>query len=1005
MTYSYPEIRQFRGRYAQRNSFEVPDGALEVANNVTVGSDFIISKRRGFYTYFTPGSGTLKALFNYEDTLISIYENQVAKYVSTGVSPNQVGSQTVISNEPGVSVSVVSMAASRSMQASENLYFTTDNGVLKLTTMVGLVQSVGSPPGNEISSIFAASILGGWIGPDKNVSYRVVFGRKDESGNLIIGAPSDITTISNPAVVDAPYSVAGAGPYTITVTNSVAHNLETGRWLQFFDANDPDAEGTYQITVTGATTFTYSVPNNPSTGPLIVSWALAEAVLLSATVPDECADVSQNWFAQIYRNDQQNIDVAPLSTFKLVVERLLTATEISTNVLFFTDTTPELLRGTELYTNENTQEGEAQANARPPKCVDLALFKNHAFYANPTIRARLECALVDPSKLASGDSITLRVVDGANFDETYVARTGVGNTLTYSASLSGSGTITVTSTGHGLLTGDLINVSNITGGSYANQNATISAHTTNTFTVTLTGSGTPTALYFEGVTNGTNPIFKLSTSSSFAVQLAETSAGIIKAISRNSAGRCYAKNLSDFTEVPGQFAIFARNFPSQLALRASSSTAGTAFSPVLPTSFASGVQVTSDVINQKHHLYISKISEPEAVPLLNFIQVGSENKQIYRIKALRDSLIVIKEDGVFKLTGDTPQNFTVTILDSTVVCVAPDSVDVINNQVAMLSTVGVVLISESSVAIISRKIEEDIRPILGRNADLAHGLAYEIDRLYLLTCSRPNDPTLSVCHVYNALTDEWTTWDKLFLSGVVGPSGILYLITTQNKILRERRSETRIDYADEFYSSSVIGVSGDGTVIDFTVSGVVPESGDILVLGNIINRIKTNPLFLNVNTYRATLQSPSTLIVGDTPIFYKSIRSTIGTAPFHAGLVGRSKQFAQMQLHFRSDQCSRLEIFFTGDVYLGSDSIVWEALWNRAGWGYFPWAFDFFGQGTGIDLPIGTSPGPICRIYVPIQQQRSSFIQTYINHTEAAEAINLQAQSWAVRSYAERVTR
>jgi hypothetical protein len=275
----------------------------------------------------------------------------------------------------------------------------------------------------------------------------------------------------------------------------------------------------------------------------------------------------------------------------------------------------------------------------------------------------------------------------------------------------------------------------------------------------------------------------------------------------------------------------------------------------------------------------------------------------------------------------------------------------------------------------------------------------------MLTCSRPNDPTLSVLHIYNNLTDEWTTWDTLFTCGVVGPDDTLYLVDLNNSILVERKSQTRIDYSDQNYSSTILSVSPTGIDISFSVAAVIPEAGDILVLGNVINRIKTLPSVIGVNQYACSLQVPTSLVPGNAPIFYKNIRSVIGTAPFHAGMTGRMKQYAQMQLHFRSDQCSRMNLFFVGDTYLGSNPVTWEALWNRAGWGYFPWAFDFFGQGNGIDLPIGTAPSPICRIYIPIQQQRTTFIQTYMTHTEAGEAINLQAQSWAIRAYAERVSR
>jgi len=1004
MSYTYPEIRQFRGRYAQRNSFEVPDGALEVALNVTVGNDFIISKRRGYYRYFTPITGTLKGLEKYERTLMAFYTDKVSHFADSGTAPNEVGSETVNGLETGVTVSITGDRVPRTMQASENLYFTTISGVKKLTSFDSTVANASSPPGADLTAVFVPGSVASWFGPGLAVSYRVLFGRKDANDNLILGAPSDVATIANPATLGVSYTSAGVGPYTVTVTSS-SHGMITGNYLQFYGAVDPDANGTFQITYVDPNTFTYSVSSG-SPGAGTINWAQSSAVMLETTVPEECASTTQEWFIQVYRNDQQSITVDPLSTYKFISQRALTATEISTNVLYFTDTTPDLLRGAELYTNENTQEGEGQANYGVPKPSDMCLFKNYAFYADCVIHATIRTALVDPTKLASGDIITLRIVDIATVDEEYVARTGVANQLTWTNVVSGGPALTITSTAHGLLNGDLVFISNIVGGSYVNQAATVSGVAPNTFNVTLTGSGSPTSLFFEGLANTLGkPIFKLSQSSSFAVSLAETAQGLVKAISRNPGGLCYGKYLSDFSAVPGQIGIFARYFPTQIALIASTSTAGSAFNPPLPTSFASGTQVTSGTVNQKHHIYISKVSEPEAVPLLNFLPVGSENQAILRIKALRDSVIVIKEDGVFRLSGDSPQNFVVTILDSTVLCAGTDTVSVINNQVAMLSNVGVVLISETAVNIISRKIEEDIRPILGRPDTLSHGVAYESERLYMLTCSKPNDPTLSVLHIYNNLTDEWTTWDTLFKSGIVGPDDTLYLVDLNNSILVERKSQTRIDYSDQNYSTSILSVSLAATDISFSLAGAIPEAGDILVLGNVINRIKTLPTIIGVNQYACTLQVATSLVPGDTPIFYKNIRSVVGTVPFHAGATGRMKQFAQTQLHFRSDQCSRMGLFFVGDTYLGSNPVTWEALWNRAGWGYFPWAFDFFGQGNGIDLPIGTSPSPICRIYVPIQQQRTTFIQTYMTHTEAGEAINLQAQSWAIRAYAERVSR
>jgi hypothetical protein len=1001
MSYSYPEIRQFRGRYAQRNSFEVPDGALEVAENVTVGRDFIIAKRRGFYDYFVPVTGTLKGLVKYEDRVVSLYGTKVSYYTDTGVSPNETGAETNLTAETGVTWSITGTRIPRVMAANENIYVTTDSGVLKLTAYNSLIQFVGSPSGQDASAQFVPGVPSSWFEADKVVGYRVVFGRKDANDNLILGAPGDVATLTNPKIT-ASYTSSGAGPWTVTVITSLNHGLLTGQYLVLSDAVDANANGTFVITVTTPTAFTYSVTSgDPTSGT--IKYARAEAVLLEVSVPEECASTTQGWFAQIYRSGQYDIAGAVFGDYRLATQRTLTAAEISSNILFYQDTMPSLLLGAELYTNENTQEGEFQANARPPKANDIALFKNYAFYADVTTRAFLELNVVDATVITAGDQFLIRIIDGATFEETYVAREGVANTLAYSNVIAGTGTLTVTYTGHGFSNGDVIYVSNFTGGSYANQSGVVSGVAGANFNVTLTGSGTPTALWFEGVTNGTNPIFKLDkTSTSVAVQLAQTAQGLVKAISRRNGGLCYGRYLSDFTEVPGQFAIFARNFPSSIAVRVSSAGAGAGFEPVLAVTYG---DVVSNSTTDQHNLYISKVSEPEAVPTIQFLPVGSENEPIQRIAALRDSLIIIKKDGVFRLSGDDPNNFVVTILDSTVLCVAPDSVAVVNNQVAMLSNVGVVMISETAVNIVSRKIEEDIRPILGRSETLAHGLSYESERLYLLTCSRPNDATLSVCHIYNTLTDEWTTWDKLFVAGVVGPSDTLFLVDLFNSILKERNKQTRLDFSDQNYPTTVLSVGSDLKSVIISMSTASPEPGDILVLNNTINRITTTPVLTAPNTYLCVLLNQTTLEAGNQPILYGRIRSMIRTAPFHAGMVGRSKQYAQTQLHFRSDQASRLVLYFIGDTILGSTEIEWKGLWQNAGWGYFPWAFDYFAQAYGIDLPIGTGPSPICRIYVPIQQQRSTYMQTVIEHVEAGESINLQAQSWTIRAYAERVSR
>jgi hypothetical protein len=177
-----------------------------------------------------------------------------------------------------------------------------------------------------------------------------------------------------------------------------------------------------------------------------------------------------------------------------------------------------------------------------------------------------------------------------------------------------------------------------------------------------------------------------------------------------------------------------------------------------------------------------------------------------RVAALRDSVIILKDDGIYRLNGDSTNNFTVTALDNTVFVKATDSVVVLNNSVYCLSNQGVVQITDSAVRIVSRIIEPLLTAILGQDLeDTTSAVGYESERLYLLSVKRPN--TLSsvadVTYCYNYLTEAWTSWtgtNKVFFNGFLRPSDDkLYLIPTlaQNKIVKERKDQNLVDYTGQ----------------------------------------------------------------------------------------------------------------------------------------------------------------------------------------------------------------
>lgn len=965
-----------------------------------LSNDNRIEKIRGFYAYFTPSGGdALNQLALYQDRTVVIFDDKVSYLTETGSEPNVTATETALT---GATVDETGRTA-RVEQQSGNLYFTSNDGVLRLESYDSKVFAAGMAPGQDLRALLDS--VNGPILAGRTVNYRAVFGRRDANDNLMLGAPSDIVQITNEE--NASYTSSGAGPYTVTVTTSTYHFLTSGDIVIITDATDSDADAPTgaSVTVVNNTTFTYSVPNDPSTGTL--NWSISRNVRLEVSIPDDLTVETSPYFVQIYRGSQVTTGVAP-NDFRLLVERELSASDIAAGVVFYEDNVDDVLiqDQPELYTNNNSREGEAQANFRPPLCDDVVLYKGMMIYGNSTSRHTLSLSLVAPANLASGDYIEVTL----GTTQRYVARTGVGNenTLAESATFVGT-TITVNSNTHGLVTGDTILISNAIGtGTLPDGEYTITAHSANAFD--FVAAATPTTLVtlsFQGLTDGTYPIFTLdNASASIATQLSRTARGLVKAINRTDASTITASYLSAVSGTPGRMLFRAKSFGNPFSVIANTTTAGEGFFPVLPTS---GTSVESSNDANPHHFFVSKLQEPEAVPLLNFYAVGSRNKAILRVVALRDSLIVIKEDGVFRVTGDTPAGLAVTTLDGTVFCIAADSVQVINNEIYMLSNQGVCRISESSVQILSRVIEDVISPIVGQESisDVTGAVGYESDRTYRISTTEPNQSGTTTTYVFNVLNNAWTSSDiALFKQGIVGLKDTLFLISTDNAILRERKQQTRIDYTAQNFSLTVVSVAADKLSATVLMPTGTPAPGDVILKNSLFSRISS--VEVSGANYIFTFTKETNIEAADVLDLYKGYTAEVTFAPFHGGFVGRWKQFSQLQIHTRTANISQLTITFFGNNFAGSASTLWQdstVTGTSIGWGREPWGFFEWGQGDGLNIVQTTVAAPVIRLLVPRFQARATYLKPKLTHQEAGESIDIQALSYSLRAYKERVSK
>ena len=1000
MAYSYPEIKKFTGLYLQANSFLVPDGALEQAENAVLLKDYVLTKIRGDYLYLSPALKTFNNLFNYRSFLFACYTDSLAKITETGTSPNKTGYATPLTGE---TVALTTPLVSRSAESNDNLYFTTDNGVLKIESDTSKIYKAGIPPALDLTGYFLPS--NGGVSGDAQTIWRVLFGRRDVNRNLLLGSPSDILDLTNSKVVGSLWTRTTG---VVTITTSANHNLVSTMTITISNSTGthPITSGDYPITKTGDKTFTILSAGTDEAGgsTITVDYTTTRAARLEFLIPSEISDVSDGYFYQVYRSNPSNSGTAlPNLDFKLVDEQPITAAQIASGRCVFDDDVSDIFLGAELYTNPNSREGEAQANERPPLCKDVALFKNHLFYANIVTRQSLEIDLVSSaaSVLANNDYIEIK--EASSTARRYIARSGVGNSVV-TATASGTGTITVTYATHGLTTGDYVYCQNITGtltdGLYQISNVLAGA-----FDITATGL-TATALDFQGVkdTSG-NYIFKLVSPSvgSVSVGLRDTSQALIKAINRDTSSKVYANYISTPNGIPGQMFVEAKGFTGTLSFRANTATSGTAFWPVLPTTFST-VTSTNDVL--PNVIASSKVGEPDAVPAVNTFPIGARNKKIIRIAALRDSVIILKEDGIFRLDGDSVSNFTSTLVDKTAVCIAESSVDVINNNVIYLSNQGVCMASPNAVQIVSRNIEDPIRAVLGVSTIGAQtsAVSYESSRLYFLTTISPNSTVADVTYVYNILSDGWTTSTQLIKQGIIASNDTMFFVNTAGNLQRERKLQTRIDYCGQNYSTTVVSVASNLLSAVITTSGT-PEAGDVIVKNDVFSRI-TSATYLGAN-WSVTFGSVTNMVGSDTLQMYKKITTTIKLSPFHAGSIGRTKQFAQMQLHLRDSSVSSMYISFSGNTFGGSPTTSWSsaAISSGQGWGFQPWGFFQWGQSDGVNIDFETKPAPVIRVYVPMFQQRVTFIQPVLVHDNAGEAINLQALTFAVRGYGERVTK
>lgn len=702
--------------------------------------------------------------------------------------------------------------------------------------------------------------------------------------------------------------------------------------------------------------------------------------------------ITTSHFYQIYRSKASGGDsIPPDDNLGLVIENNPTAGEIVTGTISATDSTTDDLLGATIYTAPSI-EGIANANERPPQADDVEEFSGSIVFANIKSKHRKTFTILacgGTNGIAIGDTL---VINGV----TYTAK-GTETIASGYYSLAAVATTTGTTTN---ISPTLTAVASTAGakigrkiaGSGIPANTFIGSFTSNTIAlvdsagapVNATGTNVATALTITPML-----VAYSITEATPAQNIFDSADSLIRVINRYASNTgVYAYYLSAPGDLPGKILIEERGLGgSSFAFTASAH--GSAFNPALPTN---GTSVSSSNDDFQNGLMFSKTNQAEAVPLGNIIRVGSANNAIRRIKRLRNSLFIYKErEGIWRMTGTSPQNFQIELFDSSAKLLAPDSIAVVNNQIWALCDQGITTTTEGGVSVVSRPIEDILLEQFGASLDAVRyysfGVGYETERQYLLwTVSTASDTVPSQALVFNIFTQAFTRWPLTKSTAIVSPvDDRLYLGDGNSSNLdKERKNRNYTDYIDYGVSVTITSISSKTVNL---VSSSEAAIGDLLYQSTVLQSLITD-----VQPGYITTRDALSFTAGAATI-YKAIDCEVEYAPSTGANPGTAKQFSEISMLFKTARFDNATISFATDNSAYFEPVTLDG--NRTGlWGLFPWGGEAWG-GTSRTIPI--------RTYIPLEKQRGSYLRVKFKHKQGYGSFKLLGYSLPFRDTGSKI--
>jgi len=486
---------------------------------------------------------------------------------------------------------------------------------------------------------------------------------------------------------------------------------------------------------------------------------------------------------------------------------------------------------------------------------------------------------------------------------------------------------------------------------------------------TITIAGTFLSTSFTGTYTGASSEnaaakqFKVTTSGTPSQNIADTANSLIRVINYDETVPVHAVLLSTTTDLPGQILLEA-DYPSLDTFTVTASAHTSAYDPAL-------TGLVSDINTLNNGIGVSKTSEYEAVPATNLIYSGDTSSPIIRMIPLRDYVVVLKTDGIYKVQGLSPSGLVSSSFDLTTKIIGAETAVPLNSGVWMLSNQGVVSISDGGVDAKSIPIDDQLNRLIGSYldnlVDVGFAVGYESDRKYILCVPESTNTYAEVEYNFNYVTNAWTTWSRnLHAAFIHSNEGKMYIARADSDtatdpqamgVSKERKGATYKDYVDEGIANSITAISGDQVTlaaIDQVAVGDILWQSDTLFSPILAVNLLTNTVTIQY-VLSFTVAACSILKAYDCTMTWKQV---FGDNPAFM------RQFSEGIALFKNTRFNTANVSFVTDFSQSESQVpiegVGNGLWGLFAWGELPWG------GTIIPQKI--------RFLIPQEKQLGSYI-------------------------------